>query len=357
MSLRRKSKASCGSVLQCCFLLSVIVILSTFSLMLISIHSHNESVSEDGVKDITHVTSGTTNDSGSSSEPNIGTPNFKSTHYPVATIAVETDIVPITEEIHFIHIPKCGGTTMTTLLRQLQCHINPVRNADCCVNPGFCDWNAHRRCSSIKGCINHFPNRKFIYKAVHSIAVFREPISRLLSAFFYRGHSPNLDFFQVRPEFKLIKEGKKPRVTFAEYLEMPEYQNIQTRMLGADSFPYRNITVTEKVFQKAMDALDHLYFIGLQEAFELSSLALLRRANVSMLPEIKKERDQSSGTGRIAKDKAALRASSLVMQRAREVNNYDLRLYSAVVHKFCKMLKSFPDLHVLLEKNEKVHCT
>lgn len=72
-------------------------------------------------------------------------------------------------------------------------------------------------------------------------------LSRLISAWFYRGHSPNLDFFQVRPEFKEIQTGKRPRVVFAEYLEMHEYQNIQTRMLGADSFPYRNVTVTEEV--------------------------------------------------------------------------------------------------------------
>ncbi len=51
----------------------------------------------------------------------------------------------------------------------------------------------------------------------------------------------------MRPEFKEIREGKRPKVQFAEYLEMHEYQNIQTRMLGADSFPYRNVTVTEEV--------------------------------------------------------------------------------------------------------------
>ena len=28
---------------------------------------------------------------------------------------------------------------------------------------------------------------------------------------------------------------------------MVEYQNIVTRMFGADSFPYRNITITEEV--------------------------------------------------------------------------------------------------------------
>ena len=87
-------------------------------------------------------------------------------------------------------------------------------------------------------------------------------IYRILSAWFYRGHSPNLDFFSVRPEFKEIAEGKRPRVQFQEYVEMPEYQNIQTRMLGADSFPYRNVTVNEEVY-----SLVGIYFIVLHVSF------------------------------------------------------------------------------------------
>jgi hypothetical protein len=79
------------------------------------------------------------------------------------------------------------------------------------------------------------------------IFIFLFIFRRILSAWFYRGHTPNNDFFQVRPYFKDIRDGKLPKVTFAEYIEMPEYQNIQTRMLGADSFPYRNITITQKV--------------------------------------------------------------------------------------------------------------
>lgn len=71
------------------------------------------------------------------------------------------------KQIHFIHIPKCGGTTMTTLLRQMQCAADPVNNADCCLNPGFCDWHAHRRCSTIQGCINHFPNRYCTWCVLH----------------------------------------------------------------------------------------------------------------------------------------------------------------------------------------------
>ena len=36
--------------------------------------------------------------------------------------------------------------------------------------------------------------------------------SRLISAWFYRGHTPNNDFFQVRPYFKDIYLGKLPKV-------------------------------------------------------------------------------------------------------------------------------------------------
>ena len=62
-------------------------------------------------------------------------------------------------DFHFIHIPKCGGTSMTAILRDMACHIDPERNVDCCTNPGFCDWHAFRRCTAIKGCTDHFPNR------------------------------------------------------------------------------------------------------------------------------------------------------------------------------------------------------
>jgi hypothetical protein len=62
-------------------------------------------------------------------------------------------------QVHFIHIPKCGGTSMTTVLREMMCSIDPIHNTDCCTNPGFCEYSAGRKCSVIKGCINHFPNR------------------------------------------------------------------------------------------------------------------------------------------------------------------------------------------------------
>lgn len=155
-------------------------------------------------------------------------------------------------QLHFMHIPKCGGTSMTAVLREVMCDMAPDRMKDCCTNPGFCDTRAMRRCSAIKGCVNHFANRPFIFKPeVPSITIMRHPVSRLVSAWFYRCHSPNSDCFQVRPEFKLIKQKKKPKAIFPEYLEMTEYNNILTRMLGAGSFPYKDVNITEKVGMNA----------------------------------------------------------------------------------------------------------
>jgi hypothetical protein len=99
-------------------------------------------------------------------------------------------------QVHFIHIPKCGGTSMTTVLREMMCSVDPISNKDCCTNPGFCEFSAGRRCSVIKGCINHFPNRSgpllflslllltpalnrpFIYKKMPTVTIMREPTSR-----------------------------------------------------------------------------------------------------------------------------------------------------------------------------------
>ena len=51
----------------------------------------------------------------------------------------------------------------------------------------------------------------------------------------------------MRPEFLDIRKGLRPRLGFAEYVTLPEYREVQSRMLGTDSFPYRNVTVDEEV--------------------------------------------------------------------------------------------------------------
>lgn len=81
-------------------------------------------------------------------------------------------------DLHFIHVPKCGGTSMTAILRQMACSMNTTKNEDCCTNPGFCDWHAKRRCKAIKGCTDHFPNRPWIFSPAPSVTILREPVAR-----------------------------------------------------------------------------------------------------------------------------------------------------------------------------------
>ena len=244
---------------------------------------------------------------------------------------------------------------MTTILRQVACEVDADRNEDCCTNPGFCDFHAHRRCSSIKGCINHFPQTEWINKAPPSITIMREPMSRLLSAWFYRGHSPNLDFFQVRPEFKEIKLGKRPRATFDEYLDMPEYNNIQTRMLGANSFPYKNITVTQALFDTAVDALDNMYFVGIQEVYDLSVKVMLRELNFKGTLEVVKERDQASNK-KMKREKESIRNNATLVSKIRDVNEWDRKLYLVAVKKFCDTARKYSDLYALVQRSGKVRC-
>ena len=183
----------------------------------------------------------------------------------------------------------------------------------------------------------------------------REPTARLLSAWFYRGHSPNLDFFQVRPWFKDIKDGKRPRVTFDEYLDMPEYNNIQTRMLGANSFPYKNVTITHELFEKAREAIESLFFVGLQEVYDLSVKVMLRELNFKGELAVVKERDQAMNK-KIRREKESIRNNATAVAKMHAMNTWDKELYLVAVQKFCASARKYPDLYKLVLASGKVQC-
>lgn len=72
--------------------------------------------------------------------------------------------------------------------------------------------------------------------------------------------------------------------------------------------------------------MDALFFAGLQEAYEMSISFLTHEFHIEKLDiELPKERSESSK--RTKEAKAAILADPVVMQRAREVNSYDIRLY------------------------------
>ena len=74
-----------------------------------------------------------------------------------------------------------------------------------------------------------------------------------------------------------------------------------------------------------MEALDHIYFIGLQEAYETSVKFLIREFNVSMVAPTLKERDQSNK--QTTEQKAKLKANAALMQHVKDLNSFDADLY------------------------------
>lgn len=74
-----------------------------------------------------------------------------------------------------------------------------------------------------------------------------------------------------------------------------------------------------------MVALNGLFFVGLQEEFELSALAIVRAMKANITVDIQKERD--NGGGPVKREKEALRNNKKLMDRLREVNQYDLKLW------------------------------
>lgn len=73
--------------------------------------------------------------------------------------------------------------------------------------------------------------------------------------------------------------------------------------------------------------MDHLFFVGIQEAYDLSIELLLRELNTTLSQPIQREREQKSGKINAAKE--AIVSNRDLMQRAREANQYDIRLYEA----------------------------
>lgn len=158
-----KKKSSASLLLKICILFTTVILLSSFLLYCLTISKEQQETFKPVEVKLANVDR---KDSlRTANVPVIDTDAkavIKQQVVPTALKAISpSSPVQVTtgETIHFIHIPKCGGTTMTTLLREIQCKADSERNKDCCLNPGFCDWHAHRRCSTIMGCINHFPNR------------------------------------------------------------------------------------------------------------------------------------------------------------------------------------------------------
>ena len=148
------------------------------------------------------------------------------------------------------------------------------------------------------------------------MTMLRQPFVRAVSAFFYRGHSPNYDAYKLRPGLWIHPNDRnsypaklaKKKWTFKEFVGLDEYTNILTKMFGdSESCPqvrqcrrlgrgqtcdmvtgchgYHNASayLTEAHADRAVDALAAHSFFGLLEAYNASILLAARQMDLTDL--------------------------------------------------------------------------
>jgi hypothetical protein len=92
------------------------------------------------------------------------------------------------------------------------------------------------------------------------------------------------------------------------------------------SLTYSDSLIPPQVYESAVEAIDHIFFIGVQEAYDLSVKILLREMNMTLDIDIQREREQGT-SNQMKKRKEEIKRNATLLQRVREVNSYDIALY------------------------------
>jgi len=156
--------------------------------------------------------------------------------------------LPVKADFHFVHVPKSGGSTVTTYLRQYEGCQPP---GFCCTAPGFpvgvC--NETRLCEAVVGCTRHEPHISLLNDdSYRSVLSLRDPLQRALSGFLYPHHHGSHSLF-------------------SSFVRDLRYQNVAVKMLNGMG-PYDNERVTEQHVDTALQRLHQFDFIMLAEAMQ-----------------------------------------------------------------------------------------
>ena len=167
-------------------------------------------------------------------------------------------------------------------------------------------------------------------------------MTRYISGFFYRAHSPNWDRFGLRPGYFRREKTYPFKFSFDDYLGMPEYQNILVKMFARDKFPYFNASLTQADVALAKERLSKFLVVGINEAYDASVQLLLSLMGVTTLRD-----DQihlpAAMTSTYAEDYERFKERAKMDAQLREdiqsANELDIGLYHWSVGIFCTKLR------------------
>lgn len=257
------------------------------------------------------------------------------------------------QQVHIIRVPKASSSSLSMVARRI---VGCQPPGPCCKwpgdPPGSCPAKGLFECETRKkviGCTHHHPNYdSLINRALFSMTVLREPVSRSVSAFGYGGHS-SIHFNS--------KCSKANDTACAEaYINSLAWTNIAVKLFSGH-YAYAEIPTCassndcKASLQLALRNLQLFNFLGITEMWQLSLLVLHAK-----LPHLPPNRDEFLSGGKKHAEQPAngLRVSSgnrlsilstnpALRAQLEARNTLDRSLYQAAVERLCKDLH---DLHL-----------
>lgn len=212
---------------------------------------------------------------------------------------------------------------------------------------------------------------RFSYKGANSMTMIRLPYMRAVSAYFYRGHSPNYDNYALRPGLwpspRENAHFARPQswTTLREFLWLDEYRNVLTKMFGdsvlcpdvrkcgqpknrgacamvSGCHAYRNASsyLGTMHVNAAVNALAKHAFFGLIEAYNASIFLASHTFQLDKLdPEDFAKSRTSASLDRACSPSMVMRLDPTVCREAYRAFELDNMVYERAHRLFCDRLE------------------
>jgi hypothetical protein len=186
-------------------------------------------------------------------------------------LTAESNIAQSDRALIFLHLPKCGGTTLN---RIIEWEYNPLRIFS--IDPILYLWSYHKlnrwpasRLVKLQVLKGHMPfgiHRRLPQPFTY-ITFLRDPVERVISAYYFARN------YLLHPKHRWIS-----KLTLEEYVRLSPNHNVQTKYLSGREFvgDYHAGDCTEEMLAMAREnLLRHFSLVGLTERFD-EGLALLK---------------------------------------------------------------------------------
>jgi hypothetical protein len=223
------------------------------------------------------------------------------------------------EAIIFLHVPKTAGTTLNRLI-EWEYPISQMYSVD----PVLFEWSAahlwklpKERLAKTRMFKGHmlFGLHKVLPQPSTYITVLRDPVERVLSAFYY------MRTYKLHPFYWKLR---KKKWSLEDYVEQTTRDNVQCKIIAGAEY---HAPGTKEIMETAKEHMNrHFSVIGLSERLE-ESLALMKLRFGWQLKSY-----SAFNVTRARPKKRDLSQSTLDLIRER--NKYDLELYQLAVQRF-----------------------